>query len=668
MAAIDKTQGPRLRAVDYLRVSTEDQVKGFGLSYTGKSTARYIKSKRWEHVGTFADEGKSGTLPWQQRPEARRLMEFAQQGPRPVDVVVVEETRAIGRADRAFYRWYWELEEMGIFVAVVEDDIDTSTESGRTRMLDKANEAFRELIKIRKRMQGGIQEKAEEGGYTGGKVRYGYRVANKGIVGKSRLVVDECPDPEKCTAVHEAAVLRRGRELFIEFTGDRRKTVVQLNAEGLFNRSGTPWRVKTFFDQLLDEDVLEGRLVWRNPERANRKRGLKVGPDGQPLFGRTVVIQLPRIFSKEEAGELRVMAELSKATKAPAQSVAVYTLSKRLISPCGCEYTGQGWKSKTARYYRCKGKEPAYPGAPVCDCAVVDAKAIEQHVWAEVSTFLGAVERLQELARKWIGSNNVGKVDYVALIAKLDQQIQEQNDIIEATETAAVARHIRKGLFQAEAVGAARRAVVQLERTLSDLERQRAEAEAWQSEAQEFDQRVQSLRELADQAKDRLVHLDDAQQAAWLSVLNVQVTVAANPIAARAGSPCSLMKWFVDSERLVPHLSDEAWEKVRDIAEDRAYRKLTARQILSGLLYKARTGCRWPELPEEFGAHESVKTYWRRWQNLGTWNRIMERLAEEPGVPAFEQASRVPPTRIKGELIPDFVLDSECSPSLPPSA
>lgn len=662
LEAVDRTQRQTLRAVDYLRVSTEEQAKGFGISYTGKSTARYIKRKGWDHVDTFADEGKSGTLPWQERPHAKRLMELARQEPRPIDVVVVEETRAIGREDRAFYRWYWELEELGVFVVVVEEDIDTSTESGRTRMLDKANEAFKELIKIRKRTQGGIQDKAEEGGYTGGKVRYGYRIRNQGIVGESHLVVDECsecPDPERCATVHEAAVLRRGRSLFVEFKGDRRKTVVQVNAEGLFNRSGNPWSVKTFFDQLLDDDLLEGRLVWRNTSRVGRKRAVKVDSDGRPIYGETVTIQLPRIFTDEEVTELRNVAEVAKLTRAPAVASAIYILSGRMTSPCGSLYWGQGGEQKV-RYYRCKGKEPAYPNAPVCDCSVIDAAAVEEHVWGEVSAFLGDAERLEQLAQKWLGASTAGKVDYVARIAGLDQQIEEQNDIIEATEAAAVARHIRKGLSQADAVEAAQKAVLPLEKALTELESQRAEAEAWQKEAARIEQHVRSLRQLAEQAADRLAVLDVEKQAAFLAVLNINVKVKANPAVGRSGSPCSLLKWFADADRLVPHLTDEAWDRVRDIAEDRAYRKLTARQILGGLLYKARTGCRWPELPEEFGpSSESVKTYWNRWNKTGTWERIMERLAGAPGVPVFEEASKVPSLAIKGELIPEIILDSE---------
>jgi DNA invertase Pin-like site-specific DNA recombinase/transposase len=656
-AALKAADPGQLRAVAYLRVSTEDQKKGYGITYTGKRVVKHIDKKGWALVDVFADEGYSGSLEADRRPALRELMALARQTPRPFDVVVVQEDRAIGRKGRAFWPWVWALEDIGIFTAVVKGDYDNTTDDGRSRMRKAADRAEDELITIRDRTQGGIQEKAEDGGYTGGKVRYGYRIENQGKKGESRLVVDECEHGGTCTQVHEAAVLRRGRELFVEFNGDRSKTVAQLNAEKLFNREGSPWNVRVFFSMLMDEDRLNAQVIWRKTTRGGK--GPKVGPDGEPVYGDTVVIDVPPIFTPEEVEELRNVVKLSKVTRAPARQAAVYTLSNRLVSPCGAAYTGQGWKSKTARYYRCKGKEPAYPGAPVCSCSVIDASAIEEHVWAEVSSFLGDASRLEQLARKWIGSTTAQKVDYATRIAGLDQQIQEQNDIIDATEATAVARAIRRGLSKGEAQKAGERAVGPLEVELAELERMRAEAEAWQKEAHVVEQRVQSMRALAGTAQGRLSGLDITQQATFLAVLDIKVTVKANPAAARAGSPCSLLKWFADAGRTVPHLTDEAWAKVKDIAEDRAYRKLTARQILSGLLYKARTGCRWPELPEEYGAHASVKTYWKRWDQNGTWERIMERLADEAGVPVFRDASRVPLVKIRGELDPEFVLDSE---------
>jgi DNA invertase Pin-like site-specific DNA recombinase len=213
--------GKQLRAVDYLRVSTEDQAKGYGIAYTGKRTAAHITRKGWAHVGTFTDEGESGILPWELREGAAKIMELAVQQPRPFDLVCVNETRAIGRQNRVFWEWVWKLQDLGIFVAIVDEDIDNTTEAGAQRMAGKANESFKELVRIRQRTQGGIQEKAEMGGFPGGQAPYGYRIANKGVKGEQKLTLDLCDGGEACTrtdpceAVHEAEVLRLARRVAI---------------------------------------------------------------------------------------------------------------------------------------------------------------------------------------------------------------------------------------------------------------------------------------------------------------------------------------------------------------------------------------------------------------------------------------------------------------------
>lgn len=46
-----------LRAVDYLRVSTEEQARGYGIAYSGKKTAGYISQKGWVASPVFDGPG-----------------------------------------------------------------------------------------------------------------------------------------------------------------------------------------------------------------------------------------------------------------------------------------------------------------------------------------------------------------------------------------------------------------------------------------------------------------------------------------------------------------------------------------------------------------------------------------------------------------------------------
>lgn len=152
--------GRTLRAVDYLRVSTEEQRKGYGVASQGRKTAKYIASKQWEHVDTYVDDGVSGSLAAEDRPHLNQLMADAHD--HAFDVVVVKEGRAIGRNGRAFWRWVWALEDIGIFVAIAEDDIDNTTAGGCKEMRRQADYAETEWETIRERTQGGLQEKAED--------------------------------------------------------------------------------------------------------------------------------------------------------------------------------------------------------------------------------------------------------------------------------------------------------------------------------------------------------------------------------------------------------------------------------------------------------------------------------------------------------------------------
>jgi transposase len=75
-------------------------------------------------------------------------------------------------------------------------------------------------------------------------------------------------------------------------------------------------------------------------------------------------------------------------------------------------------------------------------------------------------------------------------------------------------------------------------------------------------------------------------------------------------------------------LSDEQWHQPllppkastgRPRADDR--------RTLNGILYVLTTGCRWMEMPKEYGSH---KTAWRRlkeWQERGVWEGLWRRQA-----------------------------------------
>ncbi|MBT2384182.1 recombinase family protein [Streptomyces sp. ISL-11] len=515
-----------LRAVDYLRVSTEDQTKGYGIAYTGKRTAAHITGKGWTHVDTFKDEGESGTLPWQEREGATKIMALAVQTPRPFDVVVVYETRAIGRKNRVFWEWVWKLQDLKIFVAVVDEDIDNTTEDGEARMREKANEAFKELARIRKRTQGGIQEKAEMGGFPGGQARYGYRIENRGKKGEQRLVIDDCDGGETCTrtdpctTMHEAPVLRAARNIAVRVKGNWRKVALHLNAESFVTRSGRPWSMANIRSRLTDENLLSAQYIFRNPKNAQLR------PDGTPVWGESTIIKLDPIFTVEEVAELR--RATVKAGRGPASAGRIYTLSGRIKSLCGKHYVGSG-PAKEAPHYVCTGKREAYAGAPTCSCSQLDAKGVEAWAWENVCDLLGDTAKLKAMAAEWVGHAGGQKVDYASRLAELDQKIAEQNDTVDIMMAVAAKKATRRGLSPKDAEAAVAKAIKPLEDELDELEKARSEVEAWQQEVERADQRAKDLQALAQMAHKRLEDLSAEQREEFLGLLNIKIELTGPP-------------------------------------------------------------------------------------------------------------------------------------------
>ena len=56
--------------------------------------------------------------------------------------------------------------------------------------------------------------------------------------------------------------------------------------------------------------------------------------------------------------------------------------------------------------------------------------------------------------------------------------------------------------------------------------------------------------------------------------------------------------------------------------------KLSDRMFIEAVLYNARTGTPWRDLPEDFGKWDAVYNRFRRWETRGTWQQLWQRLQE----------------------------------------
>jgi hypothetical protein len=81
------------------------------------------------------------------------------------------------------------------------------------------------------------------------------------------------------------------------------------------------------------------------------------------------------------------------------------------------------------------------------------------------------------------------------------------------------------------------------------------------------------------------------------------------------------------------YLTDEQWASVRPLLPPQKGQigkpPHDHREVLGGVLWVARTGSSWREMPEEFGKWERAYRRHELWVKQGLWQHILEALGEE---------------------------------------
>jgi len=82
-------------------------------------------------------------------------------------------------------------------------------------------------------------------------------------------------------------------------------------------------------------------------------------------------------------------------------------------------------------------------------------------------------------------------------------------------------------------------------------------------------------------------------------------------------------------------LSDEAWAKIEPhLPHGRpGARRVDDRRVISGILHVLRSGCRWRDVPSEYGPRTTLYNRYNRWARQGIWRRLFEQAASAGGVP-----------------------------------
>ncbi|MBC7336349.1 MAG: recombinase family protein, partial [Clostridia bacterium] len=167
-----------LKAAVYARVSSEEQQKAETIENQLDFARRYAELHGIEVVEWYKDDGVSGTLPLEERPEGRRLLRDARRG--RFNLVLVYKVDRLARKTIHLLNAYEELERLGIGLRSMTEAFDTGTPAGKFTMTMFASIAALERDTILERTALGKARKARQGRWPGGTPPLGYRLNQEG--------------------------------------------------------------------------------------------------------------------------------------------------------------------------------------------------------------------------------------------------------------------------------------------------------------------------------------------------------------------------------------------------------------------------------------------------------------------------------------------------------
>ncbi|GAA0984027.1 hypothetical protein GCM10009555_056970 [Acrocarpospora macrocephala] len=76
-------------------------------------------------------------------------------------------------------------------------------------------------------------------------------------------------------------------------------------------------------------------------------------------------------------------------------------------------------------------------------------------------------------------------------------------------------------------------------------------------------------------------------------------------------------------------LTDNAWRQIEPLlpaVDGRGRPWRNHREVINGILWRLRTGAPWRDIPERYGPWQTCSERFARWDNDGTWARLLEEM------------------------------------------
>jgi site-specific DNA recombinase len=318
----------------WLRVSTEDQVKGESLEHHERRARMYCESRGWTVGQVYRLDAVSGKAILGHA-EANRMLSDARSG--AIEALVFSKLARLARNTRELLELSDQLGKCGVDMISLQEAIDTSSPAGRLFFTIIAGMAQWEREEIGERVAASVPIRAKLGKQTGGAAPFGYRW-NK----QKQLEIDPAEGPIRIL-VHE---------LFLEHK--RRKAVARiLNERGYRTRNGSKFS-DTTVERLLRDPIAKGVRRANYTKTSDRNKAWEFKPESEwvlvpapPLISEDLWLQCNRMLDERKGDPKK------RLKRAPAHLFSGVTW---------CHCGGKmflGWHSPKYTCRKCRAKIPA---------------------------------------------------------------------------------------------------------------------------------------------------------------------------------------------------------------------------------------------------------------------------------------------------------------------
>lgn len=418
----------------YVRVSTEEQRERQSIATQRDFAGRYCELHQLSVHTVYADDGVSGTVPLDRRPEGARLLRDARL--KKFDQLLLYKLDRLGRETRLTLEAVAELEKCGVRVRSMTEEFDSQTPIGRLMITMLSGFAAHEREVIRERSMAGIDRKAEEGAWLGGVVPYAYR--KEGMKGRSRLVISE----ERISGfeLSEAEVVRT----IYRMCATEKKSCQRI--ADYFNRAGIP--ASSSAGESVQSAGKRSRRIasfWR----PSHVRNMIVSRTymGQHVYGKRtkndsrklIVREVPAIVSEPV---WQAAQQVLRSNRIMCRRNRKHPYLLRGLIKCGlCGLTFSGITMRPPQldhYYRCNGRQQARGlygiSGKKCPAKSLNGDYVERLVWADIDSFLRnpgeILERLRERVSMQDGERQRRQEELNELTGRLQQKASERERVL----------------------------------------------------------------------------------------------------------------------------------------------------------------------------------------------------------------------------------------------